>query len=175
MACYVSHWLKTSRSHKISTATKFIVQFTTINATGYSAKRCHLIYFFCYEYIYTIRCFYGWQSVYVLICKHSEGQLRTQCRVLCGGNPHLNPETSANFMRIVYPGQNGCLFADDIFRCIFVNENFCILVKISLKCVPKCPIINNPALVQKMAWRRIGDKPLYEPMLTWSFDAYMRQ
>ena len=41
-------------------------------------------------------------------------------------------------------GQNSCLFADDIFRCIFVNDKFCILVKISLKFVPKGPIDNNP-------------------------------
>ena len=31
------------------------------------------------------------------------------------------------------PGQNGCDFADDIFIYIFVNETFCILIKISLK------------------------------------------
>ena len=69
------------------------------------------------------------------------------------------------------PGQNSRLFAHDIFRCIFVNEKFCILVKISLKFVPKD---NNPALVQIMAWHRIGNKPLPEPMLTWFTDAYMR-
>ena len=55
------------------------------------------------------------------------------------------------------PGQNGCQFADDLFRCIFVNEKFCILIKFSLKFVPKGPIDNIPALVQVMAWRRIGD------------------
>ena len=38
-------------------------------------------------------------------------------------------------------------FSDDIFRGIFVNEKFCILNKISLKCVPKGQIDNNPALV----------------------------
>ena len=38
-------------------------------------------------------------------------------------------------------------FADAIFRCIFVNEKFCILTKISTKFVPKGPINNNPALV----------------------------
>ena len=42
-------------------------------------------------------------------------------------------------------------FADDIFRCISVNEKFCILVEISLKFVPTGPIDNNQALVQKMA------------------------
>ena len=45
------------------------------------------------------------------------------------------------------PGQNGLRFADDISRCIFVNEKFCILIKISQKFVPKGPIDNNPALV----------------------------
>ena len=34
-----------------------------------------------------------------------------------------------------------------------------------LKFVPKSPINNIPALVQIMAWRRPGDKPLYEPMM----------
>ena len=44
-------------------------------------------------------------------------------------------------------GQNGRRFADDVFRCIFVNEKFCILLKISLKYIPKGPIDNNPAVV----------------------------
>ena len=34
------------------------------------------------------------------------------------------------------------IVADDIFRCIFMNENFCILIKSSLKFVPKGPIDN---------------------------------
>ena len=38
-------------------------------------------------------------------------------------------------------------FADNIFRCIFVNEKFCILIEISLKFVPKGPIDNKPTLV----------------------------
>ena len=41
---------------------------------------------------------------------------------------------------------HGHQFADDIFRCIFVNEKFCILIKISLKFVPDGPI-DNSALV----------------------------
>ena len=44
------------------------------------------------------------------------------------------------------PWQNGRRFADNIFRCIFMNEKFCILIKISLKFVPKDPIDNNSAL-----------------------------
>ena len=38
-------------------------------------------------------------------------------------------------------GQDGHHFADDIFICIFVNEKFCILIKLSLKFVPKGPIV----------------------------------
>ena len=60
------------------------------------------------------------------------------------------------------------------FRCISVNENVCMLIQIPLKFVPKGPINNNAALVQAMAWRRRGDKPLPEPMLTQVTDAYMR-
>ena len=63
------------------------------------------------------------------------------------------------------PRQNGRRFADDIFKRIFVNENIRISIKISLKFVPKGPINNNPTLVQIMAWRRSGDKPLSEPMM----------
>ena len=72
------------------------------------------------------------------------------------------------------PGQNGQHFADDILKCIVVNEKFYILIRISLKFVPKAVIDDGQALVQVMAWRRIGDKPLPEPMLTQITDAYMR-
>ena len=47
-----------------------------------------------------------------------------------------------------------------------MNEKFCISIKISLKFVPKGPIGNISALVEIMAWRGRGDKPLSEPMLT---------
>ena len=55
--------------------------------------------------------------------------------------------------------------ADDIFKCIFLNENVWIPIKFSLKYVPKGPINHIPALVQIMAWCRPGDKPLSEPMM----------
>ena len=49
-------------------------------------------------------------------------------------------------------------------------------MNISLKFVPKGPINNITSLVQIMALAlcRIGDKPLFEPMLTRFTDAYMR-
>ena len=61
--------------------------------------------------------------------------------------------------------QNGRHFADDIFKCIFLNENVWAPIKISLKVVPKGLINNIPALVKIMAWRRPGGKPLSEPVV----------
>ena len=52
-----------------------------------------------------------------------------------------------------------------ILKWIFLNEDVWILIKISLKFVPKGPMNNIPALVQIMAWRRRGDKLLFEPMM----------
>ena len=40
--------------------------------------------------------------------------------------------------------------------------------------VPTSLVDNNPALVQVMAWRQTGDKPLPEPMLTRFTHAYMQ-
>ena len=66
------------------------------------------------------------------------------------------------------------ILADYISKCIFLNGNVRILIKISLKFIPKGPIDNKLVLVQVMAWRQTGDKPLSEPMLTQFTDAYMR-
>ena len=63
------------------------------------------------------------------------------------------------------PRRNVQHFADDTFKCIFFNENVWISIKISLTFVPHGPFYNIPALVQIMAWRRPGDKPLYEAMM----------
>ena len=63
------------------------------------------------------------------------------------------------------PRQNGRHFADDVFKCIYLNENMWISLKISLKFVHKGLINNIPSLVQIMAWCRPGGKPLSEPMM----------
>ena len=68
-------------------------------------------------------------------------------------------------MKTLRPRHNGRHFADDIFKCIFLNENVWIPIKISLKFVPKGPINYTPASVQIMAWRQPGDKPLSETMM----------
>ena len=70
-----------------------------------------------------------------------------------------------NGLNSLRPGLNRRPYAGDIFKCIFLNENEWILPRISLKFVPRVRINNIPALVQIMAWRRPGDKPLSEPMM----------
>ena len=70
------------------------------------------------------------------------------------------------------PGQNGRHFPN-IFKCIFLNENFLTLNKISIKYIPYGLINNMAALFQKMAWCRTGDKPLSEGMWVCCTDTYM--
>ena len=60
------------------------------------------------------------------------------------------------------PRQNGRHFPDDILKCIFLNENVWISIKISLKFDPKGPINNSPALIQIMAWRIYASPSLNE-------------
>ena len=50
-------------------------------------------------------------------------------------------------------------------NAFFFNENVWIPIKTSLKFVPRGLINNIPALVQIMAWRLPGDKPLSDPMM----------
>ena len=52
------------------------------------------------------------------------------------------------------PRQNGRHIADDMSKCILMNENVWITIKNSLKFVPKGPINNIPALVQ--IWTNVG-------------------
>ena len=63
---------------------------------------------------------------------------------------------------------------DDTFKCILLNVDYKIQIQFSPKLVSRSQIDDAPALVEVMAWRRIGDTPLPEPMLTYFNDAYMR-
>ena len=53
-------------------------------------------------------------------------------------------------------------FPNNILKCIFLNENVKIAIKIWRTFVSKCPINNLSALAKIMAWCRRGDKPLSE-------------
>ena len=55
--------------------------------------------------------------------------------------------TMPRCLNTLRPTQNGRHFADDSFKCIFLNKNVWIPIEISLKFVPKVPINNIPALV----------------------------
>ena len=77
----------------------------------------------------------------------------------------VTPIHSCGRLNTLKPRQNGRHLPDNIFKCSFLNENVWIPIKIPLKLVPKGPINNIPALVLIMAWRRLGDKPLSEPLM----------
>ena len=86
--------------------------------------------------------------------------------VLTSQSPcHRVPQAPIIIVNTLRPRQNGRHFADDIFKCILLNENAWIPNKISLKFVLKGLINNIPALVRIMAWRHPGDKPLPDPMM----------
>ena len=51
----------------------------------------------------------------------------------------------------IEPRQHGHHLADNISKCIFVNEKFCISILISLKFVSEGQIDSNSALVQVIA------------------------
>ena len=60
-------------------------------------------------------------------------------------NKYMGMASEINTLR---PRQDGRHFPDDIFNCIFLNGKVWILIKISLKFVPKDPINNIPSLAQ---------------------------
>ena len=60
-----------------------------------------------------------------------------------------------------------------ISKNIFLEKNFCILIWIAPKFVPTGPIDNKSLLVEVNAWRRPGEKPFSELMLTQFPIAYL--
>ena len=72
------------------------------------------------------------------------------------GDPRMEDKNNLKLIRLslllyttintLRPRQNGRHFAEDMFKCIFLNENVWIPLEISLKFVPKGSINNNPAL-----------------------------
>ena len=85
--------------------------------------------------------------------------------MLPSGNKPLPEPINMTCINSLRPRQNRRHFAEDVFKCNFLNENVWIPIEISMKFVPKGPINNIPALVLIMAWRRSGDKPLSESMM----------
>ena len=85
----------------------------------------------------------------------------------CAWSRHLDTKwiLGVSQFNTLRPRQDGRRFPDDIFKWLFLNEIIWISIKISLNFFPMALINNIPALVQIMAWRRPGDKPLSEPMI----------
>ena len=116
-------------------------------------------------------------SVDILVLKHQAISKRCRYDIHCIGlvsyqNITFKVNTIWNciwkkmqLLNTLRPKQNNRHFADDIFKCIFLNENVWISINISLKFIPKFLIDNISSLVQIMAWRRPGDKPLFELMM----------
>ena len=87
------------------------------------------------------------------------------CQQEKSASGHSDVDAGLARFNMLRPGPNGCQFPDGNFKCIFFNENISIVIKISLKLVPKNSINNNPALVQITTWRRAGDKLLSESIV----------
>ena len=71
------------------------------------------------------------------------------------------------------PGQSGQHLVDNIYKCIFFDENYDILIKISPKLVPEIWTDNNSAMVHVMAWHQTGSKPIPESKLIWDAWCHM--
>ena len=76
---------------------------------------------------------------------------------LCNGSIK---EWAGRFYPALRLEHNGPQYVEDICKCIFTKEIFCILVIISLKCVTKDPVENNSALVQMIYWMQTMHNPL---------------
>ena len=85
---------------------------------------------------------------------------------------HLKMASVCMGLKSSPPGQNGCHFPYDIFERNFMNENFFYFDSNFTEIFLNGPVNNILALVQIMAWRRSGDKPLSEPMPSQSTDTY---
>ena len=75
-----------------------------------------------------------------------------------------------NSVKVLRTRQNGHHFADDVFICIFSNEDMLISIEISMNVVPKSPNINIPELVQIMVGRLSdmkGAKPFSQPNIVY--------
>ena len=73
-----------------------------------------------------------------------------------GASKYIASGTGSELFNTLKPEQNGCHFADNIFRCILLNDNFHIPIWISLKFVAEGWIDNKSALIQVMFWQRTG-------------------
>ena len=127
---------------------------------------CFPVYIRIYfKYWWKLRCVPYTNDLFVQVANLERKNVLTKYRSNVCARPTLEGLNRNSSVDILRPRQNGRHIADDIFGWIFLNENVWISIKIPLKFVAKDPIKNMAALVQIMARRRPGDKPLSEPMM----------
>ena len=114
-------------------------------------------------------CACNYDNIFYTSVKNFTALHKVIIRLVISINPvshrHTHPCQSCTAINTSRPRLNGHHFQDDIFRCIFLNENVWISINISLEFVPEGPINNIPAMIQIMAWRRPEDKALSDPMM----------
>ena len=109
--------------------------------------------------------------------EHGKSYMKLILVQLLGLAPsHYRNQRWRNFKTLSWR-PNTLHFADNIFKIIFLNDNWCIFIQISLKYVSGCPINNDPALVQTMVRCQRGDKPLSKHMfgnccVDWVYDCW---
>ena len=105
----------------------------------------------------------NWFALYITVLKTIAVTILLTCQVpvsySSGPKPACSLMLPHNF-NTLRPRQNGRNFPDYFFKCIFMNESTWISIKISLTFVPGGPVNNSPSLVQIMAWRLSGHRPL---------------
>ena len=127
--------------------------------------------FIVYAGVCSVLCRGSWSSPPCPVCVDSSCLLTTLCWGVTQGTGDSYGITTRYVVEIYQwhsiksLRQNSRHFPGDIFKSNFTKENVWISIKFSLKVVPKGPVNNTPALVQIIAWRRPGDKPLSEPMM----------
>ena len=76
---------------------------------------------------------YSWKNLYYTyqwLITPAVGRLLAEWAQTFGP---ISERISGFIVNSFLPGQNGRHFADDVFKCIFLNKKFCILMQISLK------------------------------------------
>ena len=128
----------------------WLIVFWSMNGQSLSSQLTHSslahgnVYHLCENYKQK-----PWHHIYKYICDIKWG-FCTEFLLL-----RQNIETDLiYFCNTLRPRQNGRLFPDDIFKCIFLTENVSVPIKIIPGFVSKDPINNIPS-----------DKPLSETMM----------
>ena len=75
-------------------------------------------------------------------------------------NPWSCDHTPANPLTLWGQNKMAANFTNDIFKCIAINANMWISVKVSLNFAPQDPIDNNLVLAHAVSWCQKDPKPL---------------